>query len=204
MKVLVITGGIGSGKSEVCRIISQMGYRAQYNADERVKSLYISHPSLLNDIEKALGLCLRGSEGEFLPKLLSERIFTNPQDLQKVEDLVFPILIEDFSRFEDEHKNEKLIIFESATILDKPAFNNFGDWTLYVDAPFELRLERACRRDGSSRDMVMDRMKNQKYYDRYIDDRIDAVIMNDAGIEELKIRTLEAVNALFKKNNYEN
>ena len=50
MMVLVVTGGIGSGKSEVCRIMRDMGYRCQYNADARAKALYEEHPTLLADI----------------------------------------------------------------------------------------------------------------------------------------------------------
>ena len=52
MKVLVVTGGIGSGKSAVCRILHEAGVTAQYNADERVKALYSAHPTLLNDIHR--------------------------------------------------------------------------------------------------------------------------------------------------------
>jgi SulP family sulfate permease len=52
--VIVITGGIGSGKSEVCRILREMGFCAQYNADTRAKALYEEHPSLLAGIESLL------------------------------------------------------------------------------------------------------------------------------------------------------
>ena len=55
MKVLVVTGGIGSGKSEVCRLLAEYGFQMQYDADSRAKGLYVEHPHLLDDIEKALG-----------------------------------------------------------------------------------------------------------------------------------------------------
>ena len=59
MKILVITGGIGSGKSEVCRILAQKGLTVQYNADAKVKELYDTVPGLLESIEDRLGCSLR-------------------------------------------------------------------------------------------------------------------------------------------------
>ena len=47
MKIVVVTGGIGSGKSEVCRILSDMGLDLQYHADDRVKRLYAEHRFLM-------------------------------------------------------------------------------------------------------------------------------------------------------------
>ena len=76
MKTLVITGGIGSGKSEVCRILERYGVVARYDADARVKALYSAHPTLLDDIEKALECRLRNDDGCFVPSLLSARIFS--------------------------------------------------------------------------------------------------------------------------------
>ena len=71
MKVLVITGGIGSGKSMACRYLhSQYGWPV-YEADTRVKELYASHPTLLSDIEAALGTDLRDADGVFNPKILA-------------------------------------------------------------------------------------------------------------------------------------
>ena len=65
MKIVVVTGGIGSGKSEVCRILSDMGLDLQYHADDRVKRLYAEHPSLLDDIESQTGCLLRDDAGVF-------------------------------------------------------------------------------------------------------------------------------------------
>ncbi len=201
MQVLVITGGIGSGKSEVCRILHGMGFKARYNADQRVKALYSERPEILDDIEAALGTVLRDSEGNFLPEKLAELVFTDRNALETVERLVFPALMDDFSSFADSHSDEKIIIFESATILEKPFFDGFGDRTILVDAPYSTRLERACARDGASREAVIARMSNQKLMNSlsegHTDPRIDAVITNDAGFGELKEKTSEVISHLF-------
>lgn len=202
MKVLVITGGIGSGKSAVCRILHEAGITAQYNADERVKALYSAHPTLLKDIEECLECVLRNEHGTFVPAKLAARIFPDPEALQKVESLVFPALIEDFKAFAETNKDEDIIVFESATILEKPQFDDFGDKVVLVDAPYDVRLERACARDGADRSAVEARMANQKLMNALSegghDSRIDAVIMNDSDMDELRERTSKTMTVLFE------
>lgn len=205
MKVLVVTGGIGSGKSEVCRLMADMGLDLQYDADRRVKMLYDVHPGLLADIESALGCGLRDADGKFVPSLLAERIFTDRDALNKVENLVFPALMADFETFCTDHPDRKIIVFESATILEKPQFHGFGDFVILVDAPFDLRLSRACSRDNKDKEAVMARMSNQTLMnslsDGGSDPRIDAVIMNDGTKAELRIKTEKALSAFLEDMN---
>ena len=96
MEILVVTGGIGSGKSEVCRILSEEFSCGVYNADSRVKLLYEVHPTLLSDIERLVGESLRDDEGRFVPARLSARIFSDRSLLKQVEGMVFPALMEVF------------------------------------------------------------------------------------------------------------
>ncbi len=206
MEILVITGGIGSGKSEVCRILREKGFDAQYNADSRVKTLYMEHPTLLDDIEKALGCRLKDSDGKFQPSRLAGVIFSDRNALETVESLVFPALMDDFSSFAAMHSEENILIFESATVLEKPWFDGFGDKVILVDAPYPNRLERACGRDGADPEAVAARMANQKLMNAlsegYGDPRINAVILNDSGLEELEERTLETMSQLFDNKNF--
>ena len=87
-KVVVITGGIGSGKSEVCRIFADNGFAAQYNADSRAKALYVEYPSLLEAMQNRLGCSLKDDKGNFQPALLSARIFSDKAALETVESLL--------------------------------------------------------------------------------------------------------------------
>lgn len=198
--VIVITGGIGSGKSEVCRILKNMGFYAQYNADARAKALYEEHPSLLADIESALGCSLRDEDGRFVPARLAARIFNEPNSLELVEAHLFPVMMDDFASFAGEC-GEIVVVFESATVLEKPQFEGFGDKIVLVDAPFETRLERACRRDGADPEKVLARMQNQKLMNELSaggeDPRIDCRIVNDCSMEELVCRTKIAINSLI-------
>lgn len=198
--VIVITGGIGSGKSEVCRILREMGFCAQYNADTRAKALYEEHPSLLADIESALGCSLRDEDGRFVPARLAARIFNEPDSLALVEARLFPVMMDDFASFAG-NCGERVVVFESATVLEKPQFEGFGDKIILVDAPFEVRLERACRRDGADPEKVLARMQNQKLMNELSaggeDPRIDCRIVNDCSLDELVCRTKIAINSLI-------
>lgn len=200
MKILVITGGIGSGKSEVCRILAQKGLTVQYNADAKVKELYDTVPGLLESIEDRLGCCLRDEAGKFVPRCLAQRIFVDRQALETVESLVFPALMEDFLAFAG-NSGSPFVVFESATILEKPQFDGFGDRVILVDAPVSMRMERAYRRDGADREAVKARMANQKKMNALsegaTDPRIDAVIVNDGSIAILEQKIEIMMSDLF-------
>lgn len=200
MKVLVITGGIGSGKSEVCRILAQKGLTAQYNADIKAKELYISVPGLLAEIEDRLGCILHDESGRFQPQLLAARIFSDRNALETVESLLFPKLIEDFRVYAEDSRSE-IVVFESATILEKPQFTDFADKVILVDAPLRIRLERACRRDAADVEAVKARIANQKLMNDLsagvVDPRIDAVIVNDTTLDILEERIEKIMSDLF-------
>lgn len=195
MKVLVVTGGIGSGKSEVCRILAENGFPFQYNADLRAKELYAEHPRLLADIEDALGVRCRDAEGRFLPSVLAGRIFSDRDALTKVEELLFPVMMDDFRKFAGSAAEDEFVVFESATILEKPWFDDFGDKILLVDAPISVRLERAAERDGVSKETVLARMQNQPHMNALsegaTDARIDYVIENDGSRDELEMNLIQ-------------
>lgn len=201
MEVLVITGGIGSGKTEVCRILQETYGCGVYNADERVKMLYDVHQTLLGDIEKLVSEPLRDEEGKFVPSRLSARIFKDRSLLRKVEALVFPALVEDFEAWAQQYSDSRFVVFESATVLEKPEFKGFGDKIVLVDSLVETRLERACMRDSAPRESVYARMLNQRMMnsisDGELQPEVDAVIHNLGTLKDLKYSTLRVINELY-------
>ena len=200
MKVIVVTGGIGSGKSAVCRIMNKRYGFPVYEADTKVKSLYLTHPSLLDDIESALGDRFRNEDGDFVPAMLAKKIFSDRQALLAVEGLVFPALMDDFRIFCMTHSESGAVIFESATILEKPQFEGFVDITVLVDAPYEVRLKRSLERDSSSQLEIMRRMDNQKLMNRLssgeIDERVDYTVVNDSTLQDLEAKINELVRKM--------
>ena len=200
MKVLAVTGGIGSGKSEVCRILAEYGLTLQYNADSRAKSLYSESPGLLDKIETALAGRFRDEDGNFVPSRLAAVIFSDSAALEKVEALLFPEMIKDFHRVMEEAAEDQIVVFESATFLEKKQFEGFADIVLLVDAPFDVRLERACRRDGVSKEAILARMKSQRLMNELSggleDPRIGYRVLNDGTREDLERKVLSILNQI--------
>lgn len=201
MEILVVTGGIGSGKSEVCRILQECYSCGVYNADERVKFLYDIHPTLLNDIETLTGDSLRDGDGRFVPSRLSARIFSDRRLLKEVEKLVFPALMDDFRSWAEGYADDRFVVFESATILEKPELQGFGDKVVLVDALVETRLERACLRDSAPRESIYARMLNQKMMNSISDGEmkpeVDAVIHNLGTLSDLRYSTIRVIKELY-------
>ena len=200
MKILAVTGGIGSGKSEVCRIMAENGLALQYNADSRAKALYVECPGLLDEIEKELGERFTDAEGNFVPSRLAAVIFSDAAAIEKVEALLFPEMIRDFHRMMDEAAQDQIVVFESATFLEKKQFDGFADIVLLVDAPFDMRLERACRRDGASKEAIIARMKSQRLMNELSegleDPRINYRVQNDGTRQELEHKVLSVLSQI--------
>ena len=200
MRVLAVTGGIGSGKSEVCRILARHGLHLQYNADARAKALYTESPGLLDAIEDALGCVLRSEDGRFIPSALAAVIFADNEAMVKLEELLYPEMIRDFHRFMAEAAEDQIVVFESATFLEKKQFDGFADIVLLVDAPFDMRLERACRRDGASKEAIIARMKSQRLMNELSegleDPRINYRVQNDGTRQELEHKVLSVLSQI--------
>ena len=187
MKVLVVTGGIGSGKSSVCRLLSVKYGIPVYEADRRAKELYSEIPSMLDQMETALGVSLRDDFGQFVPHRLSEVIFNDSEALGRIEDILFPEMKKDFATWAE---GREVVAFESATILEKPQFEGFGDITLLVDAPLSLRLTRTMARDVVDETKVAMRMQAQPLMNSISEgrafSRVDHIILNDSTFEKLE------------------
>lgn len=161
MYTLACTGGIGSGKSYVCKVFSAMGIPVYY-ADERAKMLYHSESDLLCELTSLLGDKIV-SEGVLQKALFAKIIFSNPRLLNKVNEIVHPYVLKDFLAWKSEcqQRGNSLIIIESAIILDAQIFRNCIDGILVVDAPIDVRIARVIKRDSVDERQVIERINRQ-------------------------------------------
>ena len=195
MKTLVITGGIGSGKSVVSEYLSSKGIPV-YDCDSRTKALYYENPLLVMDIEEALGESVTDQDGILDRKKLGSVIFSDKEKLAMVEAIVHPMVYEDFVRWRDDRiKEAPFVVMESAIFLEKPLFHDLADAVLLLKAPGLLRVERAVRRDKSSARSVLQRMKAQRYSRKHV----DAVIVNNSDIPSLYAKVDKVMEELKEK-----
>ena len=193
MRTVIVTGGIGSGKSAVCALLRKRGIPV-YDCDSRVKELYKSRRSLVPRLEKALGCSLRQADGTLDKARLSALIFSDGQARETLESIVYPILLQDFRRWRS-RQEAPFVVLESAIILSKPVFDGLADAVVLVDAPEELRIQRVMARDGVSREAVQRRLEAQ---DLPLE-KVNVTLVNGGSEEELS----QAVDRVFfDKNSY--
>lgn len=195
MKTVIVTGGIGSGKSAVCAMLRERGIPV-YDSDSRTKSLYDKYPSLVENLELALGQALKLPDSTLDRKKLAAVIFSDSSAREKVEAVVYPFVLKDFKRWRSRYGKAPFVVLESAVILSKPVFDGIADAVVLLDAPLELRLQRISLRDGSSMDAALERVKAQEEVPR---DKVTEVIVNDSSPERLKAET---ERVFFDKNSY--
>ena len=193
MITFAVTGGIGSGKSAVCRIIAAEGIPV-YDSDSAAKRLYQTDDSLLDAIEEAFGCSIRKADGTFDKAKLTELAFLSKDNLAKLDGIVHPAVLRDFIRWKamNEANGAKAAAMESAIVMDLPEFMKHLDKIILVDAPLELRLERAAARDNVPKSSIIQRIATQ----RFDISKADAIIRNSGTIDDLKKETDSALKIL--------
>ena len=198
--VLLVTGGIGSGKSVVCRMLEEMGIPV-YDSDSRAKSLYERDGKLLDDVKALFGEDIVDIDGHLDRKVLASRAFASGESTASLNALVHPAVLRDFEAWKKNLPSE-VVVMESALAGTLPEYRAVIDGVLLVDAPMELRLARAVSRDGCDREAVEARMRRQSF------DGLDpdAVIVNDGDVAELRNNLVSAMEkmSIFVDNNNEN
>ena len=197
MKTVFVTGGIGSGKSAVCRYLESRGVMV-YDSDSMTKSIYERDKGLVCSMESVLGQSLRDSSGKFDRQSLAKRIFSDPAALAAVEDLVHPAVLRDFMSWKRKQRScgygkVPFVVMESAIVLEKPLFSGVADKIILVQADRETMIARASERDNVPREEIIRRMESQ-HFDESL---ADAVIINDSDLVTLHRRTGAAFRRLW-------
>lgn len=154
-----ITGGIGSGKSTVCRVFRILGIPV-FEADAVAKNLYDSNPEVKAGLIHLFGDDIYTAENKLDRKKLASIIFTNEIYLAKVNELVHPVVRKVFENWLKMQENAPYIIHEAA-ILFESGFYKMMDFTILVTAPENERIARVMARDGITEQMVRERMQKQ-------------------------------------------
>ncbi len=157
MKIVGLTGGIGSGKSTVVTYFKELG-AATFIADVEAKQLMNTNAELIKDI-----ILLFGSEayknGTLNRSYISEIVFNNKTKLAQLNALVHPKVRAHFQNFIKTTKAE-IVIYEAA-ILFESGSHNLCDYVITVTADFEERIKRVMLRDQTDKEAVMQRIKHQ-------------------------------------------
>ncbi|MBR0223435.1 MAG: dephospho-CoA kinase [Bacteroidales bacterium] len=158
-RVILCSGGIGSGKSVVVKAFNVLGVPS-YDCDRAAKELYDRDPRLLADVVALAGPQVLDPEGRLDRAALAGCIFTDASLLAALEALVHPAVIRDFECWKAVQR-APLVLIESAILLEKPQYDGLYDRVVVVTAPEEVRIARVIARDGMDAAQVRRRMAAQ-------------------------------------------
>ncbi|MDE6394102.1 MAG: dephospho-CoA kinase [Duncaniella sp.] len=160
-RVIAITGGIGSGKSVVSRIVEVMGYDV-YDCDREAKILMDSSERIKHDISTRIAAeCIR--DGAIDRVALAEIVFSDSDKLDTLNAIVHAAVREHLSGWIGSHPDASTCFVETA-ILYQSGLDAMVDEVWEVDAPDELRIQRVMRRNNMPREKVEDRVHAQNSY----------------------------------------
>lgn len=171
-----ITGGIGSGKTTICKIFETFGIPVFY-ADTVAKQLMTSDDILVQGIKAAFGELSYSKEGILDKKYLANIVFNNEVQLAKLNSLVHPAVFRAFDKWESSQTAAPYVLKEAALLFESGSYKSC-DFTILVTAPRELRIKRVMQRDAVSAEQVIARI-NKQLDDEEKEKMADFFINND-------------------------
>jgi len=140
-----ITGGIGVGKTIVCRMFEQLGIPV-YDSDSRAKWVMSNDDALKAGLAAAFGKDTYTLEGELNRQYLGGVVFNDPEQLAKLNQLVHPHVKTDFLRWVESNEQAPYVIKEAALMYESEAWRQM-DEIIAVFAPLPVRIKRTLKRD---------------------------------------------------------
>ncbi len=155
-----ITGGIGSGKTTVCKIFEVLGIPVFY-ADVVAKEIMVNDLILIEGVKNAFGAASYFEGGVLNNKHIAGIVFNNPAELAKLNALVHPAVFRAFDRWVEQIPASSPYILKEAALLFESESYKMCDTSILVTAPKQTKLERVTLRDGISAEQVLARMDKQ-------------------------------------------
>ncbi len=156
-----LTGGIGSGKTTIAAAFSKLGV-CVYNCDLAARRLTDSNEVIIDNLKKTFGSDIYNPDKTLNRKALANIIFTDKDKLEFVNNLVHPIVAEDFRQWcEDRNREGRQWVLCEAAVMVESGMDKLMDKIIVVSLPAETRIARAMERDNASRRLIEDRIKNQ-------------------------------------------
>ncbi len=190
-KIIGLTGGIGSGKTSVAKILEEKGFPVYYSDDE-AKNIVNKDPILK---EKIIGLLGNGaySDGVYNRKYVAEKVFNNSELLEKLNHLIHPAVRIDFEKWVASQNSE--FVFKETALLFELKLNQQCYKSLLITADDNLRIKRTMDRDNKTyREVEAIILKQMPEKEKC--KLADYIIYNNSDFESLQVATEAFVNEL--------
>lgn len=192
-----ITGGIGSGKTTVCRIFETLGIPVFY-ADTAAKQIMVEDAILIKGIKNTFGKESYFDNGVLNNKHIASIVFNNAEELAKLNALVHPAVFRAFDSWTAALPADTSYVLKEAALLFESGSSQLCDLNILVVAPEKLKLDRVMQRDGVSADAVKARMDKQ-FTDRQKLKLADHIIQNNES--ESLIKQVLRLHQVFLNTN---
>ena len=179
MKVIGLTGGIGSGKSTIAKMFSDLGVPV-YIADEEARALTNRSKIIRRKVVQLLGPESFSDEG-INREYVAKQVFSNTELLESLNAIIHPKVQQHFKRWLKKQSGH-YCIKEAAILFENGGYKKC-DKTILVTAPQEERIRRVVERDGSKKDDVLARIANQWTDDekrKLADYEIENIVLKDS------------------------
>ena len=142
---IAVTGNIGSGKTTICGIIKNLGFKV-FESDEEVKEI-LEEKEQIQNLIKEFHLKIPGlvNKNKIDKEKLGAFVFSNPIELKKLEGLIHPIVWKRKEKFLVKHNKEKLIFFDVPILFEKKLEKNF-DFIIYTKISKDIQKQRVLKR----------------------------------------------------------
>lgn len=189
-QIIGVTGGIASGKSNVCNIIEQEGYPV-IDCDKITAELSVQGGLLYNVIVKEFGEDFLLDNGDLDRKKLAKKIFNDSKSKEVLDKITHPIIYEEVKKRLD--KISDGLVFLEAPLLYESKFDNICDKIICVFLQKRLQVQRLMDREGIDEDYALAKIHSQM--DLYIKKSLaDFVIDSKGTFDETKLLVLNVIN----------
>ena len=171
-----ITGGIGTGKSTVCKIFASMGIPV-LDADTLAKNIAEIDTNVKQQILEAFGTESYDEQEKYNRKFIASIVFNDPEKLKILNNIIHPAVIDYTNKWADQHQDKKYVIKEAALMFESGSYK-YNDINIVVNSPKELRIQRILSRDNASLEEIIRRIESQMSDDER-NSMADKIITND-------------------------
>lgn len=154
-----VTGGIGSGKTTICKIFASMGIPI-YNSDLRAKSIMVENMDVVEQIIDNIGADSYFKDGSLNRAYIAGIVFRQKEKLEILNKIVHPAVRLDGLKWDEEQVGTPYTIKEAALMIESGNYKGL-DKIIVVTAPKDIRIARVVQRDKTNRDAVLARIDKQ-------------------------------------------